>query len=533
MGRVLAATALVLVWGGPAVMAAPPRPAPLVTAAYPEAEQARCRALRDLVLPGMTVDSATPLPPRHNVALDGDLEARVGVPFCRVRATLRPTADSRIASDIWLPVLAAWNGKLAAAGNGGFAGNLIEPNAAMIQTVARGYASSGTDTGHVGTGAGWALRHPEKIADFAWRGEHETAVAAKALIQAYYGRPARRAYFEGCSDGGREALMEAQRYPEDFDGVIAKAPAANFTSLMSVFASNVRDLSANNTPRQVDLKRVQDLVLSQCGGQDGLLADPRSCRPDLTSLACGQGHTGGCVSPQALDSIRKVYRGLVDSRTGETLYPGLAPGAEASSGWAPWIMRDDSLDRIFAEGFFRDMVYDDESWSLKRFDSGRDWRAARTRLGAVLDADNPDLGPFERRGGKLILWHGWADPAIPPLATLGYFEAVRRTMGPQRAGRFVRLFMAPGVSHCSGGPGPDSFDMLSVMDRWVEAGAAPDRVIAARYPDRTAAFLASIQNRSPGAPAVTRPVCAWPRQARYSGQGPRNVAASWRCAGPA
>ncbi|MFT3727914.1 MAG: tannase/feruloyl esterase family alpha/beta hydrolase [Terricaulis sp.] len=448
--------------------------------------------------------------------------------FCRVTATLHPVANSEIQVEVWLPD--SWNRKFLAVGGGGFSGGLASASASLRPALGGGYVAAATDVGHPESyGAAWALNQPERITDWAHRGNHLTAVFARALISAYYSQPLQRAYFQGCSNGGRDALMEARRYPDDYDGIIAGAPAANWTAMAASFVDSFRTLYATpgaaNLPSKVGL--IGNAVRAQCDAQDGvsdgIINDPRACAFDPARLQCTAGDAPTCLTAAEVAGLRRVYAGA-HLRNGVSVYPGFSVGGEDipenALGW-----RNSGNDGAGALGqeFFRNMVFSDAHWSDAQFDFDRDYAVARQRLGPVVDAVDPDISAFVRRGGKLILFHGWADGLIPPEATLRYYQSVQQRIGAATSAH-VRLFMAPGMGHCFSGPGPNNFDMLSEIDRWSETGTAPDRVIATKYDNDLMAML--------GAPAHalrTRPLCAWPKRAHYNGSGSSDDAANFSC----
>lgn len=454
------------------------------------------------------------------------LQAPAG--FCRVTATLRPVPNSEIHVEVWLPD--AWNSKFLAVGGGGFSGGLAGAATSLRPALGHGYAAAATDVGHPeAPNALWALNQPERIIDWGNRGNHLTAVFARALIASYYGQPLRRAYFQGCSNGGRDALMEARRYPDDYDGIIAGAPAANWTAMASSFIVNFRTLyqtpGAGNLASKAGL--IANAVRAQCDAQDGvsdgIISNPRACAFDPARLQCSAGDAPTCLTAGEVAGLRTVYGGS-HLRNGVSLYPGFSVGGEDipenSWGW-----RNSGNDGAGALGqeFYRNMVYSDPQWTMAQFDLDRDYAAAVQRMGPIVDSNDPDLSAFVRRGGKLILFHGWADGLIPAEATLRYYDSLQHRLGGA-VQTHVRLFMAPGMGHCFSGPGPNNFDMLSEIDRWSETGVAPERVIATKYDNDLMAML--------GAPAHalrTRPLCAWPKRAQYNGSGSTDDAANFTC----
>lgn len=458
------------------------------------------------------------------------------VAYCRIDAVLTPTPSSQIQVEVWLPPKDAWNGKFLGAGNGGFGGTLGGPRLEMRVAVHRGYATAGTDMGHAedgasGASASWALNQPEKIADFGYRANHLTAQFAKAMIRAYYGTDAAHAYFQGCSDGGREALMEAQRFPDDYDGIIAGAPANAWSHLMTAFAYDwnaAHDASGQIVP-DAKLAVVEAAALADCDAQDGVkdgvIADPGQCRFDVARLACKGADAPDCLTPAEVEAVKAIWRGPHDA-AGHALFPGFPVGTDPSpAGWPLWITGAKAQQGGFARSFFADFVYSDADWKVEAIDPPAALAKARAGAGAEIDSDSPDLSAFKARGGKLILYHGWLDSAITPLSTIQYYEAVRARMSPAGADSFSRLFLVPGMGHCLGGPGANSFDVISLLEAWTEKGQAPEQMVAYKYDNDLAGFL----DMPPGTPIRSRPLCAYPKTAHWTGTGSSDDAANWRC----
>jgi hypothetical protein len=450
---------------------------------------------------------------------------------------LKPSADSDIHVEIWMPST-GWNGKFQGIGNGGFAGSI--DLAALAAAVAHGYAAASTDTGHHagGTDASWALNHPEKIADFGYRAIHETASRAKAIIFAFYGEGPKRSYFNACSNGGRQALMEAERYPADYDGIIAGAPADYWTHLLTTAIYNLQAVSAPGSAITASkLPAIEGAALAACdsrdGVKDGVIENPAQCRFDPGVLLCKGAETDACLTAPQIAAIRKIYGGSKTSK-GEQILPGFSPGGEAEPGdWAAWITggRGPSEMESYGTNFFKYMVYSDAAWDFKTSTTDHNVKLADDRLALTLNATDPDLKKFESRGGKLILYHGWSDAAIPPQNTIDYYQSVVKKMGAKDAATFVRLFMVPGMGHCSGGPGPNFFgqagvprgdvehDIDAALERWVEQGAAPEQVIASKFK----------AGSNPPVAERTRPLCAYPQTAHWKGSGSTDDAANFVC----
>jgi feruloyl esterase len=488
------------------------------------ARAADCESLK-----GRTATAGLVLKAQHIAAGEkigaGPLALSAPRAFCRVQARLRAAADSNIQVEIWLPDAPGWNGKLLGAGSGGYAGTLLIPYSDMFPALRHGYVATGTDMGHetpFGTiSARWAYGHPQKLIDWAYRANHLTTLFAKALIRAYYGSAPRRSYFQGCSDGGREALMEAWRYPADYDGIIAGAPASPWTRTMADFISN--DQALNGAPgaelSDGDLKLIHSAVLAHCdtldGVKDGIVSYPPACHFNPAVLTCKSGQRQGCLNAAQVRAVQKIYQGV--RANGMQISSGFAPGSELN--WNPWIIGAQSAQAQFGTEFFRWMVYKNPNWMPAGSDVGHDFTDAEQRMGGMLNSDTPDLRAFVKRGGKLLLYQGWADPAIPPGNIIRYYDALTKELGAHADQ--VRLFMAPGMSHCYGGDGPNAFDTVGPLDRWVEDAVAPARLIATKY-----------ENDSSGKVLMRRPLCAWPNQAHWRGSGSTGDAASFVCAAP-
>jgi feruloyl esterase len=436
---------------------------------------------------------------------------------CRVSVTLRPTADSEIRSDVWLPPASEWNGKLLMEGGGGLVGSINTEG--MTYAVREGYASASTDTGHTGRSGKFALGHPDKITDFAYRAVHETAVEAKALIAAYYGRGPRLSYWEGCSTGGRQGLMSAQRYPEDFDGIIVGAPAYN---QIYISAWRMRLLmTALKSPHHAlpteKLKLLNDAVLDKCDGNDGvkdrLIENPNSCNFDPSVLKCNGAETASCLTPQQLETVKTAYSELRSS-TGEVLYPGLPFGGELGWRLPAGATEPGAIDI----DIFRYIGNQDPAWDWRSFEHEKDIDRALLH-GKEIHAVNPDLTKFKARGGKLFMYHGWSDGgsggSISALNTISYYNSVLKQMGSDQDD-WLRLFMIPGMDHCGGGTGPNQFNKIAVLERWREQDEPPKSITAARV------------NES-GVIDMTRPLCPYPQQAVYRGSGSTNDAANFTC----
>jgi hypothetical protein len=501
---------------------------------------APCESLAALALPNATI-TVTQTVPAGPFTPPGGRETQNPKPFCRVAGVIKPTSDSDIRFEVWLPA-AEWNGKFLGVGNGGFAGS-IDFNSLGL-AVGAGYAAAATDTGHqAGTvDARWALNHPEKAIDFGYRAVHETALKAKAVIAAFYGSQPKHSYFSSCSNGGRQGLMEAQRYPEDYDGIVSGAPANYWTHLVTVGVWDVLALSGEHYIPAAKVPAIEAAAVAACdaadGLKDGIISDPVKCRFDPSSLVCPGADSPSCLTGPQAAALKKLYSGPRSAK-GESTFPGHMPGGEAGAGgWPSWVTGpapERSTGYGFGTQFFANMVFSDAAWDYHTFDVDRDTKAADDKMASVLNATDPDLSRFRQRGGKLILYHGWSDAAISAVNSITYFQSVQRKLGEKQTDGFVRLFMAPGVQHCSGGPGPDSFgqgagapgdasqNINKALERWVEEGVAPAQIVATKY--RTGNLAGSGATR-------TRPLCPYPQVANYKGSGSIDDAANFACAAP-
>jgi len=521
-------------------------------AAPGDAPSDKCGKLAGLALPNAGITSAKTYaagtfsgPPQNFSGRDLSAFYKTLPAFCRVVVQAKPTSDSDIMIEVWMP-LDGWNGRLQGLGNGGFAG-LID-HFELGAAVARGYAATATDAGHTGSpiDAGWALGHPQKVVDFGHRGIHEMTSMAKLVVQKFYGAGPSHSYFAGCSDGGREALMEAQRYPADYDGILAGAPANNWTGLLSMAAADTQALTetAESFIPQAKIPAIAHAVSAQCDTQDGIadgiLNDPRQCRFDPATIECKAGEDADkCLTAAQVTALKAIYGGLRDSH-GQTLFPGYLPGAEeGGGGWGTWITGPApgrSLMAAFGNGYFSDMVYEKKDWDLKSFSVDSGVPTAKEKTASALDAVDANLAPFRSRGGKLILYHGWNDPAIPALSTVNYCGETVGRLGQANADSFVRLYMVPGMQHCSGGPGADLFgqsgtwardpqrNARTALEMWVEKGTAPGTIIATKTAGEGPGAVAS------GDALMTRPLCPYPQVAQYKGSGDPAHAENFVCA---
>jgi hypothetical protein len=454
--------------------------------------------------------------------------------FCRVMATLKPTSDSDIKVEVWMPET-GWNGKLRSVGNGGFAGYINYSGLAGVVTL--GYASASTDTGHATTDASWALGHPEKIVDYGYRAVHEMTVDAKAVVQKFYGKAPARSYFASCSNGGRQALMEAQRFPDDYDGIIAGAPANNWVPMLTAGIKVIQTLHGEGYIPPTKIPAISNAVLAACDElddvKDGVLNDPRQCHFDAATLLCKGKETDACLTAAQVNSLKLLYSGAHDA-SGKQIFPGALPGAEdGDGGWKDWVTGSEegkSAISFFVTGYFSNMVYSQKDWDFMNVNLDDARKLALEKTGDAMNAVNPDLRPFLAHG-KLIIYHGWDDPAISALNSVNYYNSVVSAVGATAA-QSMRLYMVPGMQHCAGGPGATSFaqfgappkgdanhDMFTALVEWVEDGKAPGSIIANRPVGRDSAL-----------PSMTRPICPYPQAAKYKGRGDTNSAESFECA---
>ena len=436
--------------------------------------------------------------------------------FCRVAATLRPSPDSDIKIEVWLPA-AGWNGKFQAVGNGAFSGSIAYP--AMAVALARGYATSSTDTGHTGNTASWAVGHPEKVVDFGWRAVHEMTTASKRIVTSHYGQAPRFSYWTGCSAGGRQGMKAAQRFPDDFDGIVAGSPGLDWTSRAARAVQVEKELQANPDARLLQPSRqlLHAAVVAACdshdGVKDGLIENPHQCKFDPGVLECRGGAGESCLSKAQVETARLMYADVIHPGT-KRIIAGLAPGSEL--GWSDlgWTAsaRATGLDQ------FRFIVFGDPAWTIDKFNVATDVARAEEVDRDVINALNPNLEPFLDRGGKMIAYHGWSDPQISPLNVTHYHRRVLEAVGAAKVHAGYRLFMAPGMAHCTGGEGPDTFDALGALEQWVEHGKAPDQIVAS--------------HSTKGVVDRTRPLCPYPQVAAYKGTGSIDDAASFTCKAP-
>lgn len=507
-----------------------------------------CESLATLPLADTTIDIAVTVP--TGTFVPPGATTPIDTTACRVAGSIKPTSDSDIRFEVWMPS-SGWNGKFLSAGEGGFAGAISYGGIAAA--LRRGYAGGSSDTGHVGGTADFAPGHPEKVTDYGWRGKHLQAVRSKEIIRAFYGERVRHSYFSSCSNGGRQAMMEIQRFPDDYDGVLVGAPAHDWVNLMTGFVWNEQALW--NTPgahlNAAKLAAVQAATLATCdaldGVTDGVAEDPRQCKFNPASLACPAGtDSDSCLTPPQVEAVRKIMAGPRSPTSGRQIFTGYFTSAagEAAS-WPLWIagppVPGASVQGFFGNAFFGRIVQEIPApgvWDFSTFNFGTDLFVANKKTARKMVANDPELRSFRRenRRGKIIIWHGWEDPAISAHTAVDYYERALREN--HDAPDFVRLFMVPGMLHCGGGRGPNSFgqslpqapplsdapehDILSALERWVERGVAPKRIVAVKY----------FSDQPAQGVERTRPLCVYPAVAVWKGSGSTDDAANFDCRRP-
>jgi hypothetical protein len=403
--------------------------------------------------------------------------------------------------------------------------------------VRRGYATASTDTGHLASDARWAIGHPERVADYAYRAKHLVTVAAKGTIAAFYGRPAAQSYFNSCSNGGRQALIEAQRYPDDYDGLVVGAPWNYQSHSNAGFVWDAQTLSAPGAAiPAAKLPAINAAVLAACdktdGLGDGIIENPARCSFKPETLLCSGAESDSCLTAAQVTALTRLYDGPKHPRTGKSIFPGWARGGEL--GWTR-LVESGNLGNL-GRGYFGNLVFENPEWDFRTFDFDKDLAAAESKVGSLGDAVDPDLSPAKRSGVKIIEYHGWNDQTLQPAYSPQYYEQVTAAMGGRdKTTDFYRLFMVPGMAHCYGGPGANSFgavgqqvppardamhDIQTALEHWVERGEAPQTLIATKFVDE-----------KPQTKQVkfTRLLCPYPTVAQYQPPGDPNAAASFKC----
>ena len=494
----------------------------LMLMAIPAAAQQPCESLKSVKIPNVTITAVTAGTPGYSLPAQaggmGNIPARaIQVPFCRIEAYSAPTSDSHIGIEVWLPVADKWNGNFLAAGNPGFIGSLSSAGLAGI--MERGYVAAGTDTGHVDAAFEWAIGHPEKWADWGYRAVHEMVVVAKTMAEKYYGKPIQYSYWNSCHNGGNQGLNEAQRYPDDFDGIVASDPAFWISHLQpgSLYISWVALKDGVGGPGYIPPAKVTLLnkaAIAACdendGLKDGLIEEPTKCKFDPATIQCKGADADSCLTAGQVDTAKKIYAGA-KFKDGTQIYSGFEPGSELN--WNFMIEKEPFSVNI---NFFKGMVFQDPNWDFKTFDVDRDTKLGIERTSKYVDGNNPDLRPFKKSNGKLIIVSSWNSLALPPRQVAEYYKSVEKTMGgPQQTQDFARLFSIPGAGGCVVGP---DFQAFEALQDWVEKGKAPDQIT---YSHR--------ESGRGGKVFRTRPVCAYPKVSKYKGSGDINDAANFTC----
>ena len=434
--------------------------------------------------------------------------------FCRVAATLKPSSDSDIKIEVWLPA-SGWNGKFQAVGNGGWAGTIGYP--ALAAAVAGGYAGAGTDTGHEGNTAAFAIGHPEKIVDIAYRSIHEMTVQSKAIIDAFYGSAPKLSFWNGCSTGGRQGITEAAKYPGDFNAIVSGSSALNWMKLHAArVAINVSvHRSADSYIPPDKYAMIHEAVLDACDAadsvKDGVIENPEKCKFDPKVLECKGADGPSCLTPAQVETARALYAPVKNPSNGSVVMPALLQrGSEL--GWATLAGPEPQGNAVEAYKF---IVFKDPNWDAGTFNPATDIDLALKADNGLLDYTDPNLKPFFDRGGKLLMYHGWADPQVSSLNSVTYFNDVVKKLGKGVVGKNIELYMIPGMNHCQGGPGTDTFDKMAAIEQWVATGTAPDQIVASHL--------------TAGKVDRTRPLCPYGKMAKWKGTGSSDDAANFSC----
>jgi feruloyl esterase len=475
---------------------------PVITAAP------TCSSLTKLIIPNTAVMSAVDI--AAGAFMAPGAASSIDLPeFCRVMAVSRPAKDSEIHFEVWMPAAAHWNRKFEGTGNGGFSGSLSYST--MASALNRGYATAGSDTGHVPDDLKFGVGHPDKIDDWAYRAVHVMTETAKLIVRDYYGRLPQYSYFTGCSTGGQQALTEAQRFPADYDGIIVGDPGHNRIHLM---AGAMWTLEAASPLTAKKLPLITKAAIASCdavdGVTDGIIDDPRRCTFDPGALLCKGGDNDNCLTAPQVESVRKIYSGARNPRTGERIFAGWTLGTETT--WTTYFVGPTEPRR---NEFWKLWVFNDPNWDWRTFDFDRDLAFADTKM-AIVNSVDADLRPFKTRNAKLVMYHGWADGNVPAADSIEYYERVKLAVGGSgEITDFFRLFLVPGMGHCSGGDGPNTFDTIGAIEQWVEHGKAPEQMIASKIIH--------------GVRARTRPLCPYPQIAKWKGSGSTDDAVNFVC----
>jgi feruloyl esterase len=481
---------------------------------------ASCESLSMLSFPDATITSAQSVgagefsaPGNGKGKGGGNVFASLPA-FCRVQVTIKPSSDSDIKVELWLPAT-NWNKKYEANGNGGWSGSITP--ATLAAGVQRGYAAAMSDTGHEGGSASFALGHPEKLIDFGYRSVHEMAVKGKAIVKAFYDEDPKYSYWNGCSAGGRQGLKEAQMYPADFDAIVAGSPGLNWIgrSTQAVWIAQATHRDEASFVPNTKFAAIHKAALDACdaldGVKDGVIDDPTRCHFDPKTIECKGADGPTCLTTPQVETVRKIYSDVVNGGTKQEIFPGHEPGSEMG-----WNTMASANPFGLGTDLFKYVIYKDPNWDYKSYNFASDADATLKAAG-FLNAMDTNIKPFMTRGGKMIQYHGWADPQISPRSSVNYYKAVLDTQGgASNVMGSYRLFMEPGMAHCGGGDGPNTFDMLSALEQWKEQGKAPDQIIASHMTD--------------GKVDRTRPLCPYPQVAKYKGTGSTDEAANFACA---
>jgi feruloyl esterase len=439
--------------------------------------------------------------------------------FCRATGSIKPSPDSDIRFEVWLPAQ-NWNGKFLQTGNGGAAGSIVY--ASLADPLARGYAVANTDTGHQGGGGdfAWAAEHPEKLTDYQYRAVHELTVVGKAVTAARYGKPPAKSYWLGCSTGGRQGLKEAQKYPDDYDAIVAGAPASNWSALMSSSIVAQNALTGRRSLGVDKLGLLKEAAIAACDYTDGVVdrvvGRPAECKFDPAELQCTANRTSMCLTPNEIAAARRVYAGVVN-KAGQLLFPGTGPGSEPL--WAAYASPGFSI----GTSYFRNVVAHDQSWDPATFNVDTDVARAEAQDAGNAKAMDPDLSAFIAHGGKLLTYHGTTDGLIPYRNSIDYYQSVVAKLGEERTKDAVALYLVPGMDHCAGGEGAFAADWLGALEGW-DATGKPPAAISGVHPATPPGAT------GPATKAFTRPVCPYPQQPKYKGGGDEADAANWQCA---
>ncbi|MEJ2109493.1 MAG: tannase/feruloyl esterase family alpha/beta hydrolase [Acidobacteriota bacterium] len=498
--------------------------------ALPAAAQQTCESLKSIQIRNITITSVEKGEPGYELpGTSGFINApaqKIQAPFCRIQAYSEPSDDSHIGIEIWLPDAENWNGRFLAVGNPGFIGSIA--SSGIARNMERGYVSAGSDTGHVDEGFEWAIGHPEKWADWGHRATHEMAVATKTLARAYYGEPVKYSYWNSCHNGGNQGLNEAQKYPGDFDGIIAEDPAFYITRLQpgSLYISWVALKDGVDGPGYIPpakLPVINRAALDACDANDGLddelIEFPPDCHFDPSTIQCAGPDGPSCLTAAQVDTVKKIYEGA-KFNDGTPIYAGYERGSELN-----WNLMVETEPFSVNMNYFKGIVFEDPDWDFSTFDVDRDTRRGIEKAAAAVDADDPNLKPFKDAGGKLMIFASWNSVGLAPRQLLIYYNDIEKAMGGRENTQdFARLFTVPGGGGCNAVSGTRGVTAFDALINWVEKGEAPDSF--------TYAYTGGGGMRGGGQVYRTRPICPYPQQARYKGSGDINDAENFSCVEP-